>query len=505
MRFVSTRSESNKTWSLTEAVFMGYAPDGGMFMPEKIPHISNELLLQWCESYISDPINFQLYHQIAEDILSKFIDEEEIPKSAIRQILNEGISFPIKISHLSELNNSVTRSDDLNFDQKNIDWSKNSKHILELCHGPTYTFKDFGMQFLGRLMGYLLEKNDEKHKITIIVATSGDTGSAAIESVQNHPFIELFVIYPGNNRISKIQELQMATNEAKNIHCIRFDGSSDDADKIVTKLFNNKNLDKYYLTTLNSVNIGRILMQINHFVFAYVQSFASQIIESIKNQKPRPSIQFCIPTGGLGNGSSCYIAKQMGIPIENIIMAVNENDTISRIFSNMGQFKLNPVKITNSPAMDICNPYNFERILYLLSNNNHNLVNDFISQLNENSESNLSDSIFYLLKKEFISFSASQNDVVQQISSIFEKWNVIVDPHSSVALQALHHIDNDIPVICVSTAHPAKFVETIETATKLPYELPEELQNMLTKPLRVTDLEFTTMAEEMEKMIAEYF
>jgi len=414
MRFVSTRGDNKTSWSLREAIFAGFASDGGMFMPETIPELTPQQLSKWSEAYLENPQTFPLFHQIAVDVLSLFIEETEIPKADLQKIIKEAITFPIRVSHLTknEKNEScILRSDDPSFHPNNITWALNSLHILELFNGPTFTFKDIGMQFLGRVMAYLLDHNEErKEKITIIVATSGDTGSAAIHAVENHPLIDLYVLYPGENRISELQERQMATNTAENIFCIRFDGSSDDADVVVTKLFENKNLSDKRLTTLNSVNIGRILMQSVHFIFSYVQCLAPEIVRCVKDNEKLPLLRFCIPTGGLGNGSSCYLASRMGLPVDKIIMAVNENDTISRTLGS-GIFKMKPVKVTNAPAMDICNPYNIERLIFLMSGRKGNVVRDFIAAQNDENGAVLGDEIFDMFKRHFISYSADQSAI----------------------------------------------------------------------------------------------
>uniref|UniRef100_A0A7S4MDZ6 Threonine synthase n=1 Tax=Vannella robusta TaxID=1487602 RepID=A0A7S4MDZ6_9EUKA len=430
---------------------------------------------------------------------------EEIPKHDLENIIEQAITFPVCTSHF--VGNETLRFDSSS-DYAKVSWANDSIHILELFHGPTYTFKDIGMQFLGRLMGYLLDQQEKQEKISILVATSGDTGSAAIHAVENHPLIELFVLYPGNGRISNLQERQMATNTSDNIHCIRFDGCSDDVDVVVSRLFQTESLKPFRLTTLNSVNIGRILMQTVHFIFSYVQCFATKILQSAKDGKPLPPVRFCIPTGGLGNGSSCYLAKCMGLPVERIIMAVNENDTISRTLAT-GTFKMEDVKVTNAPAMDICNPYNIERLLYLMSNRNAELVQSFIKNQSLPAGAKLDNKVFESLKNQFSSYSADQSEVCSTIKNIHKQWNEIIDPHTAVAVcvaKKLPESDNsDTPLICVATAHPAKFPETIENITGEPYTLPEPLQCLLEKQLHVTDMELDTMEDSVAEMIRQFY
>merc|ERR1712137_55471 len=497
MKFVSTRDSTKKRFSFEEAIFLGVAPDGGFFMPEEIPQITKDQLQSWSEDYLGHGDDLRLYHRIALDILMMFI--EDIPEDELRVIIDR-IQFPIRTSNFSPNHPSMNSSEE-SFRSSKVDWSKESIHIMELIHGPTYTFKDFGMQFLGGVLSYFVSRS--KQRITIIVATSGDTGSAAIHAVEHQDDLQLFVMYPGGGRITPLQERQMATSVAENIHCIRFDGSSDDADVVMNQLFADKSLAQFRLTTMNSINIARVLMQIVHFVYGYVQCFASGIQDSIKNETDLPRVRYCIPTGGLGNGSSCTLTRMMGIPIDKIILAVNENDTLARLFQD-GKFAPGATRVTNAPAMDISNPYNLERIVYLISDRNPEVVGRYVKGIEQEKQISFDQlGIREPFSQIFFSASASQDDVEKQISRLFTEYKTIIDPHTAVGVHVLGHLPFDwIPTICVSTAHPGKFPEVINKSTNSNYSH-EALENLHNLPMRVTDVnpDPACMVAEVKAMI----
>jgi len=495
MKFVSTRGGERK-WGFEEAVWAGIPDGGGLFVPESIPEISAEQFRDWAKQKLAEPTNHSdLFARIATDILNRFIDEEELSKTELYDLIRSTVNFPIKFSHIQD--SQVLNSHDPAFSESQLHWKPQDLHLMELFHGPTFTFKDIGLQFLGKLLGFFLSRISNPHKVAVVVATSGDTGSAAISAVQDHPLIDLYVIYPSGGRISNLQERQMATVTSKNIHCFSFDGMSDEADIIVNGLFADEQFKhRFHLNTINSFNISRILMQTVNYFFAYIENFAEKIVENFENSLPLPIIRYVVPSGGFGNGASGYLAQQMGSHIAKFIFGTNSNDTIHKLFSS-GLYEISPSNPTLAPAIDISNPYNLERLLYFLSNKNHSVVKEIFCDadlMNGVTPRQLSDELTQKLKQTALSFSCADSEISRIIGDFYEKYQYFIDPHSAVGVYAFEKLlqqeseQDYLPTIVLCTAHPAKFPETIQKITQAKVPLPEVLANLLDAPLRFESL-----------------
>lgn len=375
---------------------------------------------------------------------------------------------------------------------------------MELFNGPTFTFKDIGLQFLGNLLSYFISKEENPQKITIIVATSGDTGSSAIKAIEASDWLDIYVLYPGFNRISELQERQMATSQSKNVHCVRMDGTSDDGDVVIHYLFSNQSFrEKMRLTTLNSINIARILVQICHFFFSYIHHYADEIIH-LDSTAPLPLIRYAIPSGGLGNSTSCFVAKKMNLPISKLVLGVNENNCLHNLFNN-GFFETTPISVSIAPAIDISNPYNIERYIYYIFNQNYERIKQWMEDTNTKAYLNEEDLVE--LNSFATVFKISSEEIVEKIKEFYSSFGYFLDPHTAVGVAALvrkleTEPDGDyIPTICLATAHPAKFPETIEKTVSAQVPIPDSLKSLYELPLRFIDFPASEMASWGEKLL----
>ncbi len=331
MYYTSTRNNKIKK-TFTDVLLQGLSEEGGLFIPNKLPKISKNDLLK---------LKKMSYQNIAYNISKEFIGND-INKKDLKNIIKKSFK---------------------KFSNKNIATLKkidSNKWILELFHGPTLAFKDYALQVVGNLFDYVLKK--KKKKITLIGATSGDTGSAAIDGCKDKKTMEIFIFHP-YKKISNIQRRLMTTVKSNNVHNIAIKGNFDDCQKIVKKLFVDKDLKKIFnFSAINSINWARILFQIIYYFFCYKKIY----------QKGKKFI-FSVPSGNFGNVYSGYIAKKIGLPIDKLVIATNENDVLET-FTNKGFIELKPVKQTISPSMDIQLPSNLERYIYELFNKNNMLV-----------------------------------------------------------------------------------------------------------------------------------
>ncbi|MCB0749962.1 MAG: threonine synthase [Ignavibacteriae bacterium] len=412
MKYYSTNNKNYKV-SFKEAILKGLADDKGLFMPETINPLSKAIL-----SYLQS-LSFQ---EIAFEISKNFI-EDEIPPNDLMTIIESSISFEAPV---------VKLSDQLN--------------ILELFHGPTLAFKDFGARFMARTMEYFLK--DSNHELTILVATSGDTGSAVANGFLNVKGINVIVLYPGG-KISKIQEKQITTL-GNNITAVEVEGTFDDCQRIVKTAFVDEELkSKINLSSANSINIGRLIPQ----SFYYFESF-----KQIENTNRK--IVYSVPSGNLGNLTAGLFAKKMGLPIHKFIAATNANDIFTKFISN-GSYEPRVSEITLSNAMDVGDPSNLARIRDLFADD-HSQITDVI-----------------------FSKSYSDQETLNMISELYDNYNYIIDPHGAIGCLALNDyqnkVENDSVGVVLETAHPAKFLDVFEKHLKIKPEIPERLASCLDK------------------------
>ena len=411
MKYISTRS--NKTdFSAEQVLNYGLAPDGGLFIPKEIPKLSIDQI---------NALKGKNYFDIANFILSPFL-LDLFDSKTINKIIHEAYS---------------------KFDQEIVSVSNiGDNELLNLFHGPTLAFKDYAMCLLAKIYEYYLKKVDKK--LLLIGATSGDTGSAAIQAFKGIDNISIFILHP-HNSTSLFQRKQMTTSGANNVFNIALNGSFDDCQNLVKKLFKDKNLNETFsFTAVNSINWFRVLPQSIYYAWSYLNC-------NIDN--------FVVPSGNFGNIYSAYLLKSMGFPINKLIVATNENNILHRIISNNDLHLYNVVK-TNSPSMDITISSNFERLLAEF------LGPDSTKELFQNIPNNehnkkLDSSIHNLLSENFLSENATSEEVENQIKNTYENHNILLDPHTAVGVVCAEKL-NLKKVMCLACAHPVKFQETVQ-------------------------------------------
>jgi threonine synthase len=436
MKYCSTRnSKLNKTFD--EIIIEGLAPDGGLYMPKSWPKINIDEITS--DKNIS-------YDELVTIILNQFVGNtikntelQQIAKKTYREFTHNKIAPLVKL--------------------------KDNKYILELFHGPTYAFKDYPLQMLGNLFQYYLKKEDKK--ITVIGATSGDTGSAAIDACKNKDNINIFILHP-KNKTSDIQRKQMTTIQSKNVFNIAINGTFDDCQNIVKSLFVSDDLKKITtLSAINSINWARIASQSVYFFWAYLQS-----LQYDKN------VNFIVPTGNFGNVYAAHISGIMGLPINKLYVATNSNDIMHRTIAN-GDMSLKDVKSTISPSMDIQISSNFERQLFESLNYNSSDLSKLMKSFKDNNQYDLSGEIHDNLKLYYRSKGINDSLTSSTIKKYYEEYNYISDPHTATSLNILDELDNNDINIALACAHPAKFPESINDSIGIYPEQPLKLKEML--------------------------
>ena len=418
MKYISTRGGVEPI-SFKDAVMMGMASDGGLLIPEFFPDVTDKLT-SW------KSLSFQ---ELAYEIFSLYIDD--IPGNELKGLIDKSYStfdHPL-VTPVSKL--------------KKVD-------ILELFHGPTLAFKDVALQFLGNTFEYIL--NERKGKLNILGATSGDTGSAAIQGVRGKDNIHIFIMHP-DGKTSPLQALQMTSVLDDNVYNIAVDGSFDDCQNIMKETFADLEFkNKFHLGAVNSVNWARILAQTVYYFHAY-----NQVAEN------GSKLSFSVPTGNFGDIFAGYIARCMGLPIDKLILATNENDILSRFF-NSGVYEMGSVNFTISPAMDIQIASNFERFLYFLVGKDSDTVNRLMKQFKTTGKMVVDEES---MKRNdcFISASAGTEKTLAKIKEYWESENYLLDPHTAVGVAVAEDLNTESRTVCLSTAHPAKFPDAIENAT----------------------------------------
>ena len=383
------------------------------------------------------------------------------------QVIKNFVGKEISLPHLKSLINESYK----NFSNKEITPLRkveNNHWILELFHGPTLAFKDIALQFLGNLFSYFLD--EKENKLNIIGATSGDTGSAAIEAVKNNKNVNIFILHPFN-RVSEFQRRQMTTVNSTNVYNIAVKGTFDDCQFIVKKLFKDKASKEKRFASINSINWSRIMAQISYYIYAYEKL-------SLKSDK---KISFSVPTGNFGDAYAGYLAKsKFNIPIHKLIIATNENDILYRFFRK-GEYKKNLVRSTNSPSMDIQVASNFERLLYDILKQDSNKLSVLMKEFEDKEKLFLNNKYDKKVLDTFLSYKVSNKQTIKVIKSIYDKYKIILDPHTAVGFFAsteyLKKNRNDIS-ITLATAHPAKFSESVKHAINIDPKLPLRYKNI---------------------------
>jgi len=456
MNYVSTRGDA-PILGFCDTVLRGLARDGGLYLPEKFPRLSQSDIRA---------LRGQPYQQIAKTILWPFINNE-IDRNDFAKMIDEAYA---SFRHPAVCPIVQTGANEF---------------ILELFHGPTLAFKDVAMQLIGRLMDYILQR--QKRRATIVGATSGDTGGAAIEAFANRDNSDIFILFP-EGRVSPVQQRQMTTNHSKNVHAIAIKGDFDDCQTLVKALFNDHQFrDDVMLSGVNSINWARIMAQIVYYFSAAISIGA-----------PDRAVSFSVPTGNFGDIFAGFVASRMGLPVARLNIATNDNDILVRTLST-GIYKTRAVESTTSPSMDIQVSSNFERLLYESTGRNSMEVRNAMEGLKQTGEFTLSE---MSLKKIKTLFSAGRSTIAETattIADLYEKCAYLCDPHTAIGIKVgREHMLPPVPLISLATAHPAKFPSAVENASGIVPELPDWM-----KPIMDKEQRFEVLAND-EKTLKHY-
>jgi len=447
MRYISTRGQAPAA-SFEEALFAGLASDGGLFVPESWPTIDRDRLAERQSAS---------YQEVAAFVLEPFLGDD-ISTSDFRRLINNAYSgFAHKaIAPLKQLDTGA--------------W------MMELFHGPTLAFKDVALQLLGHLFEFFLERRDRA--ITIVGATSGDTGSAAIEATAGRAHMRTVILHP-KGRVSDVQRRQMTTVADHNIHNIAIEGSFDDCQALVKAMFNdNKFRTRHNLAAINSINWCRIMAQIVYYVTA-----------SLALGGPWRRVAFSVPSGNFGDVYAGYVAARMGLPIDRLIVATNQNDILARFFKT-GTYRAGSVTPSMSPSMDIQVASNFERLLFDLVDRDDERLRELMADFAETKTFDVDADQLGLAHEWFSAHRVSEEETLTMMAETLKTTGELVDPHTAVGLVAAKEAraETNAPVITLATAHPSKFPDAVAKATGEHPELPTHLSGLMDKPEYFTTL-----------------
>jgi len=442
MNYLSTRGGIDPV-VFSDAVVMGQARDGGLLVPERIPDMSDH----------RDAWSTLDYTGLVVEVMKPFVD---IPAEKIEAI--------VRCSYET-------------FDDPEVTPLRGVGpiSILELFHGPTLAFKDLALQFLGNLFSYVL--GERGGELNVLTATSGDTGSAAIQGIRGRERMRVFVMHP-RGRISKLQELQMTSVLDDNVHNLAIEGTFDDCQAIMKTIFGDLAFrDRHALGSANSINWARVLAQMVYYAYASLK---------IVRETGASGVRMAVPTGNFGNIFAGYVCARMGLPIRKLVLATNENDILSRFF-NTGEYRSSRVKATISPAMDIQVASNFERYLYYRVGEDGDRVRDFMKGFSEERKLvlDLDDAPY----SGIIAGASNTETTLSTIKRYHEEYGYLLDPHTAVGVYvAEQHLVDDEPMICLATAHPAKFREAIQRAVGRDIVRHPLLDSLAERETRVTVL-----------------
>ncbi len=445
MHYVSTRGTAPRL-GFEDAMLTGLARDGGLYVPETWPTLT--------EAEIASLAGLP-YEEVAFRVMCPFIGDA-FTDDAFRAILARAYAG---FGHVARCPLVQTGPND---------W------LLELFHGPTLAFKDVAMQLIGELFAASLKRSGRR--ITIVGATSGDTGSAAIEAFRGKDGVEVFILYP-HGRVSEVQRRQMTTPAEANVHALAIDGDFDAAQARVKDMFNDHAFrDAVGLAGVNSINWARVLAQAVYYFTAAVALGA-----------PHRKVSFTVPTGNFGDVFAGYVAKRMGLPIDRLVIATNRNDILHRTLQT-GSYVKEGVTPTISPSMDIQVSSNFERLLFDLYDREGPAVTAVMDELNRTGRFALSQGALDRLRTEFDSAAASEDETREAIRAIREATGEVICPHTATGVHAARQRRGDpsVPMVVLATAHPAKFPDAVEEACGIRPALPPRMADLMTRPERIT-------------------
>ena len=439
MRYISTRGEA-PALNFVDCLLAGLASDGGLYLPDAYPQLHASTIAG---------LAGRTYVEAAETVIAPFVGDA---------IARDELSAMIRDAYKGFRHEAVTPLTQLG----------DNLFLLELFHGPTLAFKDVAMQLLGRLMNHALKKQGKR--ATVVGATSGDTGAAAIEAFRGLDQVDVFILYP-HGRVSDVQRRQMTTVADANIHAIALEGTFDDAQAILKGLFRD---DRFRadvgLTGVNSINWARVVAQIVYYFTSAVALGA-----------PHRPVSFAVPTGNFGDILAGYVAKRMGLPIERLVIATNENDILARTLAT-GRYELRGVKATQSPSMDIQVSSNFERLLFDAYGRDAAAVRNLMARLDQSKAFDIAPDALAKIRADFDAEAVDEPATAAEIARVYRQSGYTLDPHSAVGVVAgfralKKHMHT--PVIVAGTAHPAKFPDAIKAATSVHPALPAHLADIM--------------------------
>ena len=457
MRYISTRHGSQGTpasLGFEDVMLAGLARDGGLYLPAEWPHFSvTEIAAMKGLPYV----------EVAYRVMRPFIGDA-FDEATFRRLIAEAYAAfeTPEVAPLKPLG-EATRED-------------GGLHLLELFHGPTLAFKDVALQLLGRMLDHTLT---QKHRhATIVGATSGDTGSAAIEAVRDRKTIDIFMLYP-RDRVSEVQRRQMTTVLAPNVHNIEVQGTFDDCQDLAKACFNDLAFrDRHALTAVNSINFARVMAQIVYYFWA-----------ALKLGAPERPVAFTVPTGNFGNVYAGYAAKQMGLPISHFVVAANSNDILARFFES-GAMTMTGVVPTYSPSMDIQVSSNFERLLFDLYGRDGKALADAMATFRKTGTLKVGANALGGVRELFEAGRLDEPGRLAAIADCAKRFGETIDPHTAVgyAVAQQHRRDAKVPMVVLATAHPAKFPDAVQKATGQRPGLPARLGDLMDRAERVDGL-----------------
>jgi threonine synthase len=443
--YISTRGEAPKL-GFCDVMLTGLARDGGLYVPETWPRLNPEVIA----SFLGRP-----YWEVAVEVIRPFV-AGEISDADLGRMANEAYAT---FRHPAVVP---------------LDQSGPNQFVLELFHGPTLAFKDVAMQLLARLMDHVLAERGQR--TTIVVATSGDTGGAAVEAFRGLDNVDLVVLFP-NGRISEVQRRMMTTTAASNVYALAVEGTFDDCQAIVKSLFNHHAFrDQVSLSGVNSINWARIVAQTVYYFTSAVALGA-----------PTRQVDFTVPTGNFGDIFAGYVAKRMGLPVRHLRIATNVNDILARTLKT-GIYEVRQVHATESPSMDIQVSSNFERLLFEASGRDSAMVRRLMASLAQSGRFVLPDAVLARVREDFDAGRADETETRAAIRAAWRESGDLIDPHTAVALAVAErdNAESKIPDIVLSTAHAAKFPDAVEAACGARPQLPPWLDGLMSRPEQIT-------------------
>ncbi|WP_210049504.1 threonine synthase [Neorhizobium petrolearium] len=445
--YISTRGEA-ASLRFRDAMLAGLARDGGLYVPREWPVLTKKEIRA---------LRGKSYQEIAFEVLKHFVDGE-IPADRLKAMIDEAYAT---FRHPAVVPLVQTGPNDF---------------VLELFHGTTLAFKDVAMQLLARLMDYVLAERGER--ATIVGATSGDTGGAAIDAFAGRERTDIFILFP-HGKVSPVQQRQMTTSKAANVHALAIKGNFDDCQTLVKEMFNDAAFrDRLKLSGVNSINWARIMAQVVYYFTAAVSLGG-----------PDRKISFTVPTGNFGDIFAGYVAKKMGLPIDRLVIATNDNDILARTLKS-GRYEMKGVKATTSPSMDIQISSNFERLLFESYGRDAAAVRSSMAGLKQSGAFEIKPEALKAIKREFRAGRATERQVAAIIRETLAETGYLIDPHTATGVfVAKKNARSSSPMVTLATAHPAKFPAAVKSACGIDPPLPSWLADLMEREERFDILE----------------